>query len=537
MMEEIKIIPDALRTLTGLTHQGYTPQTAIADIIDNSLAAGATIVDVRISPQPNGKSVVQISDNGVGMNGETLKRAMQIGSSVDLARTSLSVYGMGLKAASMSFSRRLAVVSRALNEDPVTAVWDMDTQAEKPWVLFFDKADENAVKKLDRLTEGNPGTIVIWEKADFKDVVLDHRKIKGKKPSSVEDTVKKYLSMVFHRYLEGTAKGYDKVEIRFNGEVLLPFNPVKAEYLDQDWVPITDQFSLELDLGNGLEAVPYSITTYLLAMGDDEVAEAELTMRNQGIYPYRQDRLLQAPDWLNVIAFHPDFNGVRVVLDLDPKLDSVTRTDMKKSGLSLPPDMWQGLKEKLDEYTKRVRRDKKRKLAETRKKRDTSKIHNESNAAITASTEFLEQPQISKTDQGFKVETVFGESVTELVSVPQSSIDSDSRIVPIESLDGGVLFEPRLNGAETVIYLNKSHPFYQKVYLACIGDPVAIQGFDFLIYSVSHAHLLTKTDRVKEQFRRMRFEMSEALRQFVLELEEPGAEADSTLDEIDERLI
>ena len=195
-MEEIEIIPNALRTLTGLTHQGYTPQTAIADIIDNSLAAGATLIDVRISPQPNGKSVVQIADNGVGMDGDTLKRAMQIGSSVDLARTSLSVYGMGLKAASMSFSRRFAVVSRALNEEPVVAIWDMDTQIEKPWIVYFDTADENSLKKLDKVTEGKPGTIVIWEKADFKDVILDHRKIKGKKPTSVDDTVKKYLAMI-----------------------------------------------------------------------------------------------------------------------------------------------------------------------------------------------------------------------------------------------------------------------------------------------------------------------------------------------------
>jgi len=534
-MEEIEIIPNALRTLTGLTHQGYTPQTAIADIVDNSLAAGATLIDVRISPQPNGKSIVQIADNGVGMDGETLKRAMQIGSSVDLARTSLSVYGMGLKAASMSFSRRFAVVSRAVNQEPVIAIWDMDTQIEKPWIVFFDTADENAIKKLDKVTEGQPGTIVIWEKADFKDVVLDHRKIKGKKPTSVDDTVKKYLAMVFHRYLEGTASGYDKVEIRFNGESLAPFNPVKPEYLSADWQPIHDTFSLDLDLGQGLEAIPYSTTTYLLAQGEDEHPEADLSMRTQGIYPYRQDRLLQAPDWLNVINFHPDLNGVRVVLDLDPRLDAVTRTDMKKSGLSLPPEMWQNLKEKLDEYTKRVKRDSKRKIAENRKKRDTSKIHNESNAAIAASTDYLEQPQLTNTDQGVKVETVFGESITELAAVPASSIEADSRIVPVESLDGGVLFEPRLHGAETVIYLNKSHPFYQKIYLACIGNPLAIQGFDFLIYSVSHAHLLTKTDRVKEQFRRMRFEMSEALRQFVLDLEEPGAEADDALNDADER--
>jgi hypothetical protein len=35
----------------------------------------------------------------------------------------------------------------------------------------------------------------------------------------------------------------------------------------------------------------------------------------------------------------------------------------------------------------------------------------------------------------------------------------------------------------------------------------------------------------------MRFEMSEALRQFVLELEEPGTEADDALNDADEKLL
>lgn len=536
-MERIQSLPDASRTLTGLAHQGYTPQTAIADIIDNSIAAGATLVDVVISPQPNNLAIVRITDNGSGMDGETLKSAMQIGSPKGLAKTSLSVYGMGLKAASMSFSRRFSVVSRASGQESVVAIWDMDAQVENPWTIEFGVATDAQVKALSKVIGDNPGTMVVWDKADFKDVVLDHRKIKGTKPTSVDESVKKYLAKVFHRYMEGKADGYSHVEIRFNGEPLSPFDPVRSDFLSIDWVPVKDSFEIEIDTETGPELVPYSITTYVLAQGEDEVKEADLSMRTQGIYPYRQDRLLQESDWLGVIAFHPDLNSMRVILDLDPRLDSITRTDMKKSGLTLPKEMLQNLKEKLEEYSKMVKREKKRKVEESRKKRDTSKIHQESNAAISASLASLEQPQFTLTKQGASIETIFGPSLTELPEVFGTSYDQEARILPVESIDGGVLFEPRSRGGESVIYLNKSHPFYQKIYLACLGNLTAIQGFDFLIYSVSHAELLTRTDRHREQFRRMRTEMSEALRHFVLDLETPGDDADSALDQNEERLL
>ena len=78
-----------------------------------------------------------------------------------------------------------------------------------------------------------------------------------------------------------------------------------------------------------------------------------------------------------------------------------------------------------------------------------------------------------------------------------------------------------MQGSELVIYLNKRHPFYQKIYLGLYDVPLAIQGLDFLLYSLAHAELLTRTDRIKEQFRRMRIEMSDALRILVLDLEDP----------------
>lgn len=535
MMEKITSIPDAVRTLRGLSHQGYTPQTAVADILDNSIAAGATTLSVQFVSQPDESHVVNIADNGCGMDGETLVKAMQIGSSDTLARSSLSVYGMGLKAASMSFTRRFSVISKTATSAPVMASWDLDAQVDDPWTILFGSPEASDLKRFDRLVPGESGTLVTWERADFRDVILDFRKIKGTQPSgktknTVEKTTREYLAMVFHRFMEGTAANTQKVEISFNSEQLLPYNPVKTEFLSSTVAPIRDDFSIEVATESGVEEVPYSITTYVLGQGEEQVDEANLGMRTQGVYPYRHDRLLQSPDWLGVITFHPDWNPIRVVLELDRRLDSITKTDMKKSGLSLPPEMLQNIKEKLDEYSRRVRREAKRKKAIARSQIDTSKIHTDSNKSISEASEYVNKAQVNFTDQGATVSTLFGDSLTDLVEIVNADYGSESRIETVESLGADVLFEPRWNGNEPVIFINKSHPFYQKVYLGVIGDPLAIQGMDFLIYSMCQAELLTRTDRALDQFRRMRIEMSEALRSFVAEIDDPGSSLERELD-------
>jgi hypothetical protein len=77
-----------------------------------------------------------------------------------------------------------------------------------------------------------------------------------------------------------------------------------------------------------------------------------------------------------------------------------------------------------------------------------------------------------------------------------------------------------MNGSDQVIYLNKSHPFYLKVYIELRDNALAIQGLDFLLYALANAENLTRTDRVKEQFTQMRQQMSNTLRTLVLDLEE-----------------
>src|SRR5690606_24625945 len=99
-VESIVSIPDPGRTMEGLRDTGYNFETAVADLIDNSIAADATKVDIQVALDFRGNIRLLISDNGTGMNKDGLIQAMQYGSPRRPDPASLGKFGLGLKTAS-----------------------------------------------------------------------------------------------------------------------------------------------------------------------------------------------------------------------------------------------------------------------------------------------------------------------------------------------------------------------------------------------------------------------------------------------------
>lgn len=67
-MKVHELPPNAGRMINSLRDAGYDFNTAVADIVDNSIAAGATLIDIRAQcSQRDGEITVSIGDNGCGM--------------------------------------------------------------------------------------------------------------------------------------------------------------------------------------------------------------------------------------------------------------------------------------------------------------------------------------------------------------------------------------------------------------------------------------------------------------------------------------
>lgn len=217
-MQERNMPPFAPVLMQSTRAIGYSLEAAIADIIDNSIAAKAG--KVQLSFFPVGDAYVSILDNGTGMDDAQMNIAMQYGSksptetrdSSDLGR-----YGLGLKTASLSQCRVLTVISKQ-GDQVIGRRWDLDYVIKTgAWsLLILDKEDFASVPHISDLYEQDSGTLVVWQNLDRLLMgEVDYEKSLGRKM----DEVRQHLELVFHRYLSGES-GIKKLEILFNGVML-----------------------------------------------------------------------------------------------------------------------------------------------------------------------------------------------------------------------------------------------------------------------------------------------------------------------------
>ena len=162
-----EVIPSAKRLIGSLRDMGYDFSTAVADLIDNSIEAGATVVNVDVEFDGD-DSWVRIADNGLGMSASQLQEAMRYGSEREYdGDDDLGKFGLGLKTASMSQCQRLVVASKGNMRGEVSAFsWDLDhINATNKWEIL--KVNKRELKKIvGQHLDKTRGTIIFWQRLD-----------------------------------------------------------------------------------------------------------------------------------------------------------------------------------------------------------------------------------------------------------------------------------------------------------------------------------------------------------------------------------
>jgi len=341
-MQELELLPNASSLVESLRDIGYSFESAIADIIDNSITAKAKNLKIYFDFQNKALSLA-IVDDGIGMNKKELIEAMRPGSKNpldDREEDDLGRFGLGLKTASFSQCRKLTVVS-SINSNQVSAQWDLDYVAQtENWSLkILDKSDMNNLYKINVLSAN--GTLVLWENTD--------RIIDNTVSSLTEDIVyekmnivQKHLELVFHRYL----KGKNKINIFINDEKLQPFDPFHSVH------PATQELSEEtIQIKNSKIVIkPYILPHYTkISVQDYEHYAGEGGyLKNQGFYVYRNKRLLISGTWFRLIPQSEMYKLARIQIDLPNSLDDLWKIDVKKSNASPPSIIRERLKKIID---------------------------------------------------------------------------------------------------------------------------------------------------------------------------------------------
>ena len=336
-------IPEASSMIETFRAIGYNIETAVADIIDNSISANAKNIWINFEWKGS-KTWLAIKDDGSGMNDSELIQAMRPGSKNPLQERNekdLGRFGLGLKTASFSQARKLTVISKKADYKSVYWTWDLDfVNKTGNWDLIKYLPNENLEKEISEFTSG---TIVLWNDIDrvVKDFTQEDNKALDKFLLTMEQ-VKKHLAMVFHKFIEK-----NKINIFFQDKKVTAWNPF---LMDENATQIFPEERIQ----NGSVKIEGFVLPHKSKISEEKFKYAEGVKgwnEQQGFYIYRNERLLLAGDWLGLFRKEEHYKLTRIQIELPNTLDSEWQIDIKKS-VARPPLFF---REQIRAYALKVR--------------------------------------------------------------------------------------------------------------------------------------------------------------------------------------
>lgn len=339
--EEICLPPSASDLLESMRALGYSFESALADLIDNSLSADAHHIEMQFSPYES--PYVAILDDGWGMTPDEATAAMRHGSrgpAQERDVNDLGRFGLGLKTASLSQCRRLTIIS--LKDGVLSARrWDLDHVARRQdWMLLQPSVAEiNTLPLVAELRAFGHGTIVLWQ--EFDRLAAAERSLEQALGDRM-DLARDHLALVFHRFLNPSS-GARAVAMSINRNPLAAVDPFLTSNSATQKLPI-EYFILE-----GEKVI---VTSFILPhlsklnASDLRLAGGEDGLRrNQGFYIYRNRRLISWGSWFRLVRQEELTKLARVQVDISNQLDYLWQLDIKKSTAYPPAPLREGLKQ------------------------------------------------------------------------------------------------------------------------------------------------------------------------------------------------
>jgi hypothetical protein len=330
--------------MQSLRSVGYSTSAALADLVDNSISALARRVEISVSMRST--PFVAISDDGEGMDEETLLSAMRFGSRDprDMRHhTDLGRFGLGLKTASLSQCRRVSVASIRAGKLSI-ARWDLDECDRRgSWWLERPERGELPDEPFRLLEERGQGASVIWENLDRLEA--------GGGERAILDAAD-YLALAFHRFLAGDVVG--PFSILLNGRQLEAADPfleghARGQALHTESVAVDGQI---------VNVTPF-VLPYPSRLKPEDLERAggrESLKTSHGFYIYRGGRLVVPGGWFRIVPSDDLLRLARIRIDLPVELDHLWKIDIRKAIAEPPPALRPHLKRLVGSVATRSRR-------------------------------------------------------------------------------------------------------------------------------------------------------------------------------------
>lgn len=350
--------PSAARLLESMRDIGYSFESALADIVDNSISAHATRIEISNDVHPETGPYLAVLDDGHGMSPDELTHAMRHGSrsprevreANDLGR-----FGLGLKTASFSQCRQLTVVSRK-NGELSARCWDLDLVVQKDeWILrLLDEGEIGHLPQVDRI--GPSGTLVLWQKLDRLDALSEHQDAIYAAFNQIFSSARPHLAITFHRFIAPPPGDPPR-------RVLMFINGAEIEAVDpfvQLSAPNSDPHQIEVLRTSSGDIVVQGFTLpHHQRLTNAQLVAMELgssLIETQGLYVYRARRLISWGSWLGMARRAELTKLLRVRVDVPTSLDSEWSIDVRKSRMRIPSAVRVRLRPLVEQMTESARR-------------------------------------------------------------------------------------------------------------------------------------------------------------------------------------
>lgn len=519
-----RVPPDAARMVRGMGRLSYEFDQAIADLVDNSIAANASKIEILIEQRVGGKVYVHVGDNGDGIREQDLTSAIQYGAADRNDDSSLGVYGFGLKTACQSFTSSFKVVSKTKDQGALSMISFDEAVINNynDFLFSVENAPNKYVQVLADLAKNGSATLVVSENADRinnSENAVDEKRMqeflfKGNKCKLYK--TKTHLRKTFQRFLDHDDSRAPNIQIFVNEEEISPWDPFckkEGDFLEQErrFPPlITKSGKTGTVIMRG-----YILPSKIEFSNKSILEDADIGPSTHGVYVYRENRLIEQATYFNLFKRETHNTNLRVEFSYEGTLDELFQTALQKESMVLGD-----LEDAVRDFLSPLIREANLRSRGNVRTSNTKGIHELSQKRITAAENQVSHASIEAVDdKNAKVESKYGVAVLPIPSVNDSS--EALPINPVESINDGHLWQMRLHNKRQVVELNKGHDFYIKVYLANKNNSIAIQGLDILLWSLAITEQNCTIPAYQKQFREFRFEVSRTLRELVETLPEP----------------
>jgi len=340
---ENEMIPSARRLIKSLRDMGYDFASAVADLVDNSIEAHATLVAIDVEFDGD-NSWVRIADNGIGMSAAQLREAMRYGAEREYEKDDLGKFGLGLKTASLSQCQRLSVASRInpLRADIAAYCWDMaHIEKTNRWEIL-PLVRNGLGPAIREPLKDTTGTVVLWQRLDrILGCKHPYGETARKRLSLVCREIEEHIAMVFHRFLTNETPR-ERLIILLNGNVIKPWDPfARSEKKTKALSLITLKLEHEGVSGE------IKLEPFVLPHQDDFSSPEAFKQasgpanwnQQQGFYIYRAGRLIQSGGWCRLRTIDEHTKLARIALSFSPALDEAFKINVAKMRVQLPTQL------------------------------------------------------------------------------------------------------------------------------------------------------------------------------------------------------